>query len=77
MSVQQILTVVPPPPLTKREMEVLHLMADGLTAKAIAVQLGVAFKTASCHRANILKKLHVGSTVSAVRLAIRTGLVEP
>jgi DNA-binding NarL/FixJ family response regulator len=64
------------PQLTRREREVLCLMADGLTAKAIAVKLGVAFKTATCHRANILKKLRVTTTVSAVRWAIREGLLK-
>jgi DNA-binding NarL/FixJ family response regulator len=65
------------PPLTKRELEVLHLMADGLTTKAIATRLGVTFKTAACHRGRILQKLSVESTVSAVRWAIRTGIVAP
>jgi DNA-binding NarL/FixJ family response regulator len=65
------------PTLTKRETEVLLLMADGLTTKAIGVQLGVTFKTAACHRGRILQKLSVESTVSAVRWAIREGLVEP
>jgi two-component system, NarL family, response regulator NreC len=63
--------------LTKRELEVLHLMADGLTTKAIAARLGVTFKTAACHRGRILQKLSVDSTVSAVRWAIRAGIVQP
>jgi DNA-binding NarL/FixJ family response regulator len=65
------------PVLTKREIEVLHLMADGLTTKVIASRLGVTFKTAACHRGRILQKLSVDSTVSAVRWAIRVGIVEP
>jgi two-component system, NarL family, response regulator NreC len=64
-------------PLTRRELEVLALMADGLTTKAIASRLGVTFKTAACHRGRILQKLSVDSTVSAVRWAIRTGIVVP
>lgn len=63
--------------LTKRELEVLNLMADGLTTKVIASKLGVTFKTAACHRGRILQKLSVDSTVSAVRWAIRIGIVEP
>lgn len=62
--------------LTKREREVLSLMADGLPTKAIAGQLQITFKTASCHRARILQKLGVCSTVLAVRWAIREGLIE-
>lgn len=64
-------------PLTKRELEVLALMANGLTTKAIGTQLGVTFKTAACHRGRILNKLGVESTVSAVRWAIRQGLIAP
>ena len=63
--------------LTKREMEVLRLMGDGLTTKVIGTQLGVTFKTAACHRGRILQKLGVDSTVSAVRWAIREGFIKP
>jgi DNA-binding NarL/FixJ family response regulator len=63
--------------LTTREIEVLRLMADGLSTKAIAAQLTISFKTAACHRYRILQKLGVESTVSAVRWAIRTGIVLP
>ncbi|MBV8906786.1 MAG: response regulator transcription factor [Acidobacteriia bacterium] len=55
----------------------LHLMAEGITTKAIADRLGVTFKTAACHRGRILQKLGVDSTVSAVRWAIRQGIVQP
>ena len=51
--------------LTQREFEVLKLMADGLTTKAIAHTLGTSFKTAACHRSHILDKIGVGTTVSA------------
>jgi two-component system, NarL family, response regulator NreC len=64
-------------PLTKREFEVLELMAEGITTKAIGARLGVTFKTAACHRGRILQKLGVESTVSAVRWAIRQGLITP
>jgi DNA-binding NarL/FixJ family response regulator len=63
--------------LTEREREVLYLMAEGLTTKAIARQLRIAFKTARSHRSRILIKLGVGTTVAAVRWAIREGLIEP
>jgi DNA-binding NarL/FixJ family response regulator len=56
-------------------MDVLRLMADGLTTREIGNQLGMRFKTAACHRNRILQKLAVKSTVSAVRWAIRAGLV--
>jgi DNA-binding NarL/FixJ family response regulator len=63
--------------LTAREIEVLRLMADGLTTKDIAVRLDVSFKTAACHRYRVLQKLCCDTTVIAVRWAIRQGLVEP
>jgi len=61
--------------LTARELEVLRLMADGLSTREIAARLTISFKTAACHRYRILQKLGVESTVSAVRWAIRTGIV--
>lgn len=63
--------------LTKREAEVLCLMADGLTTKDIATRLGITFKTAACHRSRVLQKLGVDSTVTVVRWAIREGLIKP
>ena len=63
--------------LTAREVEVLRLMADGLSTKQISAQLKISFKTAACHRYRILQKLCVDSTVSAVRWAIRQGIVAP
>ena len=64
-------------PLTKREREVLYLVAEGLTTKEIASRLQITFKTAGCHRERILQKLKVSTTVSAVRWAIREGLSKP
>ncbi len=69
--------VLPGSSLTPREMDVLQLMAEGLTTKAIGVRLNVRFKTAACHRSRILQKLGVNSTVSAVRWAIREGHITP
>jgi DNA-binding NarL/FixJ family response regulator len=63
--------------LTTRELEVLRLMADGLSTKQIAARLQVSFKTAACHRYRVLQKLCVDSTVVAVRRAIREGIVQP
>ena len=63
--------------LTAREAEVLRLLADGLTSREIAVRLRIGFKTATSHRNNILTKLGMHSTVSAVRWAIRKGMIEP
>jgi two-component system, NarL family, response regulator NreC len=63
--------------LTEREREVLVLIAEGLSSKEIAVQLGHAPKTAEAHRASLMRKLGVHKTSSLVRIAIRDGLVVP
>jgi DNA-binding NarL/FixJ family response regulator len=63
--------------LTEREREVLALIAEGLSSKEIAVQLGHAPKTAEAHRASLMRKLGVHKTSSLVRIAIRDGLVVP
>jgi DNA-binding NarL/FixJ family response regulator len=62
--------------LTQREIEVLRLVADGMSTKEIAYELGIAFKTASCHRLRILGKLGARNSVAAARAAIRMGIVE-
>jgi len=62
--------------LTGREMQVLCLMADGLSTKQIGVKLSITFKTAASHRSHILSKLGVHETVTAVRMAIRGGIIE-
>jgi DNA-binding NarL/FixJ family response regulator len=66
---------VEPATLTPRELDVLRLMGEGLTTREIADQLHMRFKTAACHRNRILQKLAVKSTVSAVRWAIRQGVI--
>jgi len=61
--------------LSKRELQVLALMVAGNSSKEIAAELGISFKTAMTHRANIMTKLKVHETASVVREAIRRGLV--
>jgi DNA-binding CsgD family transcriptional regulator len=57
--------------LTRREREVLHLIAEGLSTKQVAANLGISFKTAACHRANIMTKLGLHSVVELVRYALQ------
>ncbi len=63
--------------LTAREIQVLRLMGEGLSTKEIANALKVTFKTAASHRSRVLSKLGVHETISAVRWAIRSGLIQP
>jgi DNA-binding NarL/FixJ family response regulator len=61
--------------LTHREREVLALMANGASNKAIARQLGISFHTAKFHVAAILAKLNADSRTEAVMKAAQAGLV--
>ncbi|MBW2316508.1 MAG: response regulator transcription factor [Deltaproteobacteria bacterium] len=63
--------------LTNREREVLKLIADGLSSKEIAGQLGVSLKTIESHRANLMDKLDIHKVSGLVRFAVRAGLVAP
>jgi len=63
-------------PLTTREREVLHLVAEGRTTKAIADMLSISAKTVETHRGAIMRKLDIHDTPSLVRYAIRRGLIE-
>jgi DNA-binding NarL/FixJ family response regulator len=61
--------------LTEREREVLVVAAEGLTAREIAVRLGVRERTVTTHLARIYGKLGVGNRMAAIRAAARSGLV--
>jgi DNA-binding NarL/FixJ family response regulator len=61
--------------LTDREREVLVVAAEGLTAREIAVRLGVRERTVTTHLARIYGKLGVGSRIAAIRMAAQSGLV--
>jgi PAS domain S-box-containing protein len=62
--------------LTRREREMLQLIALGLSSKEAAAKLGISYKTADSHRTHILKKLGVHETAGLVRFAFRSGLIE-
>jgi DNA-binding NarL/FixJ family response regulator len=63
-------------PLSEREIEVLDLIAEGLSNKLIAYQLTISEHTVKTHVASILAKLGVSSRTEAVSQAIRRGLVK-
>jgi DNA-binding NarL/FixJ family response regulator len=64
-------------PLTKREREVLSLMAKGMTNPQIAEQLVISPSTVQFHVHNILGKLGVQTRTKAVAIAIQSKLIEP
>lgn len=63
--------------LTSREREVVELLAEGRSNKAIASILQISVKTVETHRAAIMRRLGLESFADLVRYAIRNHLVEP
>ena len=61
-------------PLTGRELEVLRLVAQGLSNRKIAERLVIAELTVSTHVSNVLSKLHLASRTQAALFALREGL---
>lgn len=63
--------------LSVREREVLHLIAEGLSAKEVATRLAISTKTVEAHRTSLMRKLSVRKATELVRYAVRHGLIEP
>ena len=63
-------------PLTKREKEILRLIAEEFTNQQIAEQLYISQRTVDTHRQNLIQKLGVKNTAGLVKEAIRRGLLE-
>ena len=63
--------------LSEREFEVFRLLATGQNSKQIGVRLGISHKTVDNHRASVMEKLALESIADLVRLAIRTGTIDP
>jgi DNA-binding NarL/FixJ family response regulator len=61
--------------LTQRQQEVLRLIAEGKTTKAIARTLGISIKTVESHRTLLMERLGIHDVAGLVRYAIRVGLV--
>ena len=62
--------------LSLRQLEVVKLIAEDLTAKQIAASLGITVKTANFHRVRIKRRLGVKGTAGIVRWAIQNGVIE-
>ena len=63
-------------PLTKRELEVLAVVAQGLTNRAIGRQLGISDRTVQGHLAKIFGKLNASSRTEAVVAAVKLGWID-
>lgn len=64
------------PSITPRELEILALLADGLTTRQIARRLDISPRTVENHVAKLYRKLDVGSRMQAVARAATLGLIE-
>lgn len=62
--------------LTPREQEVMRLLAEGLSSKEVAEKLFISPKTVENHRANIMNKLDLHSTIELIRYAAKLGLID-
>ncbi|MCX5866526.1 MAG: response regulator transcription factor [Proteobacteria bacterium] len=63
--------------LTRREREILKLLAEGYSVKEISANLKLSIKTVDAHKNNLMKKLDIHDRTHLVRYAIRCKLVEP
>jgi NarL family two-component system response regulator LiaR len=63
-------------PLTEREVDILKLIAQGLTNQEIAAELVISEWTVRTHVRNILGKLHLANRTQAALYALRTGLAD-
>jgi len=64
------------PMLTEREIQVVRLIAEGLSNREIAERLSISVKTVDTHRGNIMEKLGVHNTAELIKYAIRKGIVQ-
>ena len=63
-------------PLTRRESEVVHLIAEGQASKEIASTLGISLKTVETHRALAMRKVNATNAAGLVRYALRSRLAQ-
>lgn len=63
--------------LTRREKEIIKLIAEGYRSKDIAEQLSISIKTVEKHRSNLMRKLDLHSVSSLTNYAIQKGILNP
>lgn len=63
-------------PITKREKEILKLIAEGLSSQEIADKLFISVRTVETHRQNLNQKLDIKNTAGLIREAIKRGLAD-
>lgn len=63
------------PPLSQREIEIIHMLAKGMRNKEIGATLGISDGTVHAHVKNIFTKLHVHDRTLALAVAVRRGIL--
>ncbi len=63
--------------ITQREVEVLQLIAEGLTNKQIGEKLFISITTVQTHRAHLMEKLNLHTQADLIKYAMRKGLLKP
>ncbi|NEW82672.1 MAG: response regulator transcription factor [Mariniphaga sp.] len=69
-------TMEDPKHLTSSEIEIVKLIADGLTTKEIAARRNISYHTVNTHRKNIFKKVEVSNASELTMHAIKSGWIE-
>jgi DNA-binding NarL/FixJ family response regulator len=62
--------------LTRRELQIIQLIAEGFTDREIAVDINISPATVNTHRKNILRKLKLKNTALLIRFAIENNIVK-
>jgi DNA-binding NarL/FixJ family response regulator len=62
--------------LTKREIEILQHIANGLTNKEIGEELFISYRTVDTHRTNLMKKLNLRNIAGLISFAIKNRIVD-
>jgi two-component system response regulator NreC len=63
--------------LTARQREILKLIAEGNTSKAIGQRLNISYKTVENHRAKITNKLHINNRTDLIKYTMKKGIIAP
>jgi DNA-binding NarL/FixJ family response regulator len=66
----------PVTPLSDREIEIIRLLAEGLSNRSVSERLSLSENTIKYHLKNILQKLNVQNRTEAVMYAVRNNLIE-
>ena len=62
--------------LTRREREILQLIAEGLSTKEISRKLDISVNTAHVHSNNIMQKINIHNRADLVRFALKEGVIQ-